>query len=104
MIEAPVDWKTHGVKVIARDSLATNTPQTPGMNRAAAINHARVGAQKIRVGTVQHLRQRQDILGLGSSRALNEALQHATAELMRWWMKSYGFDEPGASLLTAGGY
>ena len=31
-----VDWKTQGVKVIPKDSLDTNTPQTPGMNRAAA--------------------------------------------------------------------
>ena len=47
-----VDWKTQGVKVIPKDSLDTNTPQTPGMNRAAAINYARVGAQKIWAGTV----------------------------------------------------
>jgi uncharacterized RmlC-like cupin family protein len=47
-----VDWKTHGVKVIPGDQLDTNTPQTPGMNRAAAINFARVGAQKIWAGTV----------------------------------------------------
>ena len=48
----PVDWKTNGVKVIPGDQLDTNTPQTPGMNRAAAINFARVGAQKIWAGTV----------------------------------------------------
>jgi len=47
-----VDWKTNGVKVIPGDQLDTNTPQTPGMNRAAAINFARVGAQKIWAGTV----------------------------------------------------
>src|ERR1700728_1551652 len=47
-----VDWKTDGVKVIPRDSLDANTAQTPGMNRAAAINYARVGAQKIWAGTV----------------------------------------------------
>jgi len=47
-----VDWKTHGVKVIPGDQLDTNTPQTPGMDRAAAINFARVGAQKIWAGTV----------------------------------------------------
>jgi uncharacterized RmlC-like cupin family protein len=47
-----MDWKTHGVKVIPGDSLDTNTAQTPGMNRAAAINYARVGAQKIWAGTV----------------------------------------------------
>jgi amidase len=39
------------------------------------------------------------IMVLGSSRAINEALQHATTELMRWLMDSYGFDERGASLL-----
>ena len=42
-----IDWKEHGVKVIPGDQLDTNTAQTPGMNRAAAINFARVGAQKI---------------------------------------------------------
>src|SRR5215204_6106567 len=47
-----VDWKTHGVKVIPGDQLDPNTVQTPGMNRAAAINFARVGAQKIWAGTV----------------------------------------------------
>ncbi len=49
-----VDWKTHGVKVIPRDSLDTNTAQTPGMNRAAAINYARVGAQKLWAKTGAH--------------------------------------------------
>src|ERR1700686_5117932 len=48
----PVDWKIHGVKVIPGDSLDANTAQTPGMSRAAAINLARVGAQKIWAGTV----------------------------------------------------
>src|SRR6266478_4034441 len=47
-----IDWKTNGVKVIPGDQLDTNTPQTTGMNRAAAINFARVGAQKIWAGTV----------------------------------------------------
>jgi uncharacterized RmlC-like cupin family protein len=46
------DWKTDGVKVIPKDSLDANTAQTPGMNRAAAIDFARVGAQKIWAGTV----------------------------------------------------
>jgi len=48
----PVDWKTDGVKVIPGDRLDPNTPQTPGMDRKAAINFARVGAQKIWAGTV----------------------------------------------------
>ncbi len=47
-----MDWKTQGVKVIAKESLDANTPQTPGMNRAAAIKYARVGAHKIWAGTV----------------------------------------------------
>src|SRR5918998_4925550 len=45
-------WKHSGVRVIPGDQLDTNTAQTPGMNRAAAINAARVGAQKIWAGTV----------------------------------------------------
>src|SRR6202022_3027712 len=48
-----VDWKIHGVKVIPGDQLDSNTAQTPGMDRAAAINLARVGAQKIWAGTVK---------------------------------------------------
>jgi len=46
------DWKHEGVRVIPGNQLDTNTPQTPGMNRAAAINFARVGAQKLWAGTV----------------------------------------------------
>ena len=46
------DWKSEGVKVIKGDRLDTNTPQTPGMNRAAAINHATAGANKLWAGTV----------------------------------------------------
>src|SRR5258706_2861306 len=48
-----IDWKIHGVKVIPGDQLDPNTAQTPGMDRAAAINLARVGAQKIWAGTVK---------------------------------------------------
>ena len=47
-----VDWRHNGVRVIKGDQLDVNTAQTPGMNRAAAINLARVGAQKIWAGTV----------------------------------------------------
>lgn len=46
------DWKNDGVRVIPSSSLDPNTPQTPGMTRAAAVNYARVGAQKIWAGTV----------------------------------------------------
>ena len=48
----PDYWKHNGVRVIKGDQLDDNTPQTPGMYRQAAINHARVGAQKIWAGTV----------------------------------------------------
>jgi uncharacterized RmlC-like cupin family protein len=34
------------------NELDVNTPQTPGMNRAAAITAARVGAEKLWAGTV----------------------------------------------------
>jgi uncharacterized RmlC-like cupin family protein len=46
------DWRTAGVKVIPQNHLDSNTPQTPGMNRAAAITHARTGANKLWAGTV----------------------------------------------------
>jgi uncharacterized RmlC-like cupin family protein len=46
------DWRHQGVRVIKADQLDPNTAQTPGMNRQAAINYARVGAQKIWAGTV----------------------------------------------------
>jgi uncharacterized RmlC-like cupin family protein len=46
------DWRDDGVRVIPGDKLDSNTAQTPGMFRQAAINHARVGAQKIWAGTV----------------------------------------------------
>lgn len=46
-------WKHDGVRVIRGDKLDANTAQTPGMYRQAAINHARVGAQKIWAGTVR---------------------------------------------------
>ncbi|MBR7618256.1 cupin domain-containing protein [Phenylobacterium sp. 20VBR1] len=53
MSDIPEDaWKHTGVRVVLGDQLDTNTPQTPGMDRAAAINFARVGAQKLWAGTV----------------------------------------------------
>jgi uncharacterized RmlC-like cupin family protein len=45
-------WRHSGVRVIPADQLDANTPQTPGMDRAAAINFARVGAKKLWAGTV----------------------------------------------------
>jgi uncharacterized RmlC-like cupin family protein len=45
-------WKHDGVRVIPATRLDSNTPQTPGMDRRAAITFARVGAQKLWAGTV----------------------------------------------------
>ena len=46
------DWRLHGVRVVHADQLDVNTPQTPGMNRAAAIDTARAGAEQLWAGTV----------------------------------------------------
>ena len=49
----PTDaWKHDGVRVVPADQLDPNTAQTPGMQRQAAINFARVGASKLWAGTV----------------------------------------------------
>jgi uncharacterized RmlC-like cupin family protein len=47
-----MDWQQHGVKIIRAGELDCNTPQTPGMSRAAAITLARTGASKLWAGTV----------------------------------------------------
>jgi uncharacterized RmlC-like cupin family protein len=45
-------WKHNGVCVVPGNQLDPHTAQTPGMNRQAAINFARTGAQKLWAGTV----------------------------------------------------
>ena len=50
--DGPSRWKHHGVRVVHGHELDPNVPQTKGMSRAAAINFARVGAEKIWAGTV----------------------------------------------------
>ena len=50
--QPPTDWKHDGVRVVPGDQLDGNVPSTPGMDRKAAINFARVGAQKLWAGTV----------------------------------------------------
>ena len=50
--EAQPDWKQHGIRIVRSGELDCNTPQTPGMTRAAAINYARTGANKLWAGTV----------------------------------------------------
>lgn len=52
MSETTTHWREHGVRVVHSNELDLNTPQTPGMNRAAAINHATAGANKLWAGTV----------------------------------------------------
>jgi len=52
MNEPQIDWRTHGVRIVRGSELDINTPQTPGMNRAAAITYALAGAQKLWAGTV----------------------------------------------------
>jgi uncharacterized RmlC-like cupin family protein len=45
-------WKHSGVQVIPGDQLDPAAATTPGMDRAVAIDRARVGAQKLWAGTV----------------------------------------------------
>jgi uncharacterized RmlC-like cupin family protein len=46
------NWKDHGIRIVRAGELDTNTPQTPGMTRAAAITYAAAGASKLWAGTV----------------------------------------------------
>jgi len=41
-----------GIRIVRAGELDTNTPQTAGMTRAAAITHASAGAAKLWAGTV----------------------------------------------------
>ncbi|HEY0794006.1 MAG TPA: cupin domain-containing protein [Chthoniobacterales bacterium] len=54
-MKSPTDWREHGVRIVHAHDLDRNTPQTPGMDRAAAIDHARTGANKLWAGTVDIL-------------------------------------------------
>ncbi|HEX2226999.1 MAG TPA: cupin domain-containing protein [Candidatus Binatia bacterium] len=45
-------WRNDGVRIVLGTQLDLNTPQTPGMTRAAAINRALAGANKLWAGTV----------------------------------------------------
>lgn len=51
--ETPSDgWKHSGVRVVPGDQLGEVAATTPGMDRAVAIDRARMGAQKLWAGTV----------------------------------------------------
>ena len=47
-----MDWSIHGIKIVRANELDSNTPQTSGMTRAAAVTCARTGASKLWAGTV----------------------------------------------------
>ena len=47
-----MDWNERGVKIVRAGGMDSNTPQTPGMTRMAAITQARTGASKLWAGTV----------------------------------------------------
>jgi uncharacterized RmlC-like cupin family protein len=49
-------WRDRGVRSVHKDQLDSNTPQTPGMNRLAAITKDSSNAGKIRAGTVDTAR------------------------------------------------
>ena len=50
-----MSWREHGVRIVRGTDLDSNTPQTPGMTRAAAINFARAGARKLYRNAIQWL-------------------------------------------------
>ena len=52
MSEEHSNWRDQGIRIVHSDQLDLNTPQTPGMTRAAAVTHATVGANKLWAGTV----------------------------------------------------
>src|SRR5579871_3436281 len=45
-------WRSNGVRIIRAGELDSNTPQTPGMRRCAAVTTERTGANKLWAGTV----------------------------------------------------
>jgi uncharacterized RmlC-like cupin family protein len=45
-------WRFDGVRIIGARDLDPNTPQTPGMQRRAAVTTERTGATKLWAGTV----------------------------------------------------
>jgi uncharacterized RmlC-like cupin family protein len=49
---ASTDWREQGVRIVHADEVDTNTPQTPGMNRAAAITNVTCGSNKLWAGAV----------------------------------------------------
>jgi len=52
MTQSKANWRGEGVRIVHSNQLDLNTPQTPGMTRAAAINQAMAGANKLWAGSV----------------------------------------------------
>ncbi|MEQ1883460.1 MAG: cupin domain-containing protein [Bryobacteraceae bacterium] len=46
------NWKENGIRIVRAGQLDTNTTQTPGMTRAAAITHQSAGASALWAGTM----------------------------------------------------
>jgi uncharacterized RmlC-like cupin family protein len=46
------NWRMNGVRIVHKGQLDSNTPQTPGMHRMAAVTNASANATKIWAGTV----------------------------------------------------
>src|ERR1700688_5333118 len=45
-------WRNDGVRIVRAGHLDSNTPQTPGMQRRAAVTTASTGAKQLWAGTV----------------------------------------------------
>jgi uncharacterized RmlC-like cupin family protein len=45
-------WRSNGVRIIRAGELSSNTPQTPGMQRRAAVTTEQTGATRLWAGTV----------------------------------------------------
>jgi uncharacterized RmlC-like cupin family protein len=52
MSQSSSRWRSQGVRIIRAGELDSNTPQTPGMQRRAAVTTERTGATKLWAGTV----------------------------------------------------
>jgi uncharacterized RmlC-like cupin family protein len=52
MASSPARWRNDGIRIIRAGELDANTPQTPGMRRAAAVTTERTGATALWAGTV----------------------------------------------------
>jgi uncharacterized RmlC-like cupin family protein len=91
--ESHTNWE-HGVKIVRPDEFDTNTPQTSGLTRAAAIDHARTGAQKIWAGTVAiHPDAKTGVHHHGDLETILYILKGRAR--LRWGDRMQFFDEAG---------